>query len=120
MPLILTIDYKINEMSKEWFTKDFNNFTDLLKWLREDSVIVVEDKKIDENLKVKLIISKLALPMLKIIILGNVIHSENDFFIYCDKNSLSNEIDKAIINKHKIIDNRKRLLEVINFIDGGN
>jgi len=115
MPAILTINYDYVSLSKPWFTKKFSNFEDLFKWLREDSIIIIPDSLLsNERLKKQLILTKLALPKTNIMIISSN-HEEQDshFFIYVEEEKLQEHIKKAIINKHRIINNRKTLLEVL-------
>lgn len=116
MPAILTLEYPYTPAKQAWFTKNFTSFSDLFKWLREDSIIILPSYLLaDETLKRKLILTKLALPKVNIIILSKDVNQhEQGSFTFIKENILDEIIQKAIINQHHIIDNRKNLLEVIN------
>lgn len=115
MPSILTLDYTYLPQDQAWFTKRFTSYADLLKWLREDSVVILPGTLLrDEKLKKSLILTKLALPKVKILILdGKPEQANPHFFKITDEENLEEIIKLTIINSHKIIDNRENLQEVI-------
>lgn len=115
MPAILTIDYDYLPTNQPWFTKRFNDYAELSKWLREDSIIVLDNLKLeDEVLKKQLILSKLALPKVRIIVLAEDYDQvESAFFTFTSWHKLEEIIAQAIINPHEMEDNRKNLEEII-------
>ncbi len=115
MPAILTLDYSYTPVDQPWFSKTFGTYADLLKWLREDSIIVIESAKLtDEKLNKKLILTKLALPRVTILVIYKEDKPDNSsFFNNILESELEELIHKALINQHKIIDNRENLKEVL-------
>lgn len=115
MPAILTLDYDYKHVKQPWFTKKFTSYQDLYKWLREDSIIVLPQSMLDdESLKKKLILTKLALPKVSLIVIAKEQDKEHQpFFTFVEEKSLDEIITQAMINQHKIIDNRKILTEII-------
>ncbi len=115
MSAILTLNFKYQAKDRAWFNKEFNTYAELTKWLREDSIIVLPSSElVKDNLEKKLILTKLALPRILIIIITNNNDiKKSSFFKIIQAEKLDNEINKAIINHHEIIDNRINLQEVI-------
>jgi len=116
MSAILTLDYRYTQPKQPWFTKQFSDFAELFKWLREDSIIILPKTKLNEEfLKKNLILTKLALPKVRIIVLSEEDNNQKQpFFTYTNENNLDSIIQQAIVNQLEIIDNRKNLAEIIN------
>lgn len=117
MALILTLDYEYIPAEQPWFTKMFSNYTELFKWLREDSIIILPKALLaDIKLKEKLFLTKLALPKAKIIVVSNDQSELNDsFFSYSTEENLEKVIQKAIVNQHQFIDNRDNLKKTLDY-----
>lgn len=115
VPIILTLNYSYQPQQQQWFNKEFYTFEELLKWLREDSILLLKEAELADNtLFKKLVLAKLALPQLKILILSESrSKQENKFFNYVHEQELERTIRAAIINEHKAVDNRKALLEAL-------
>lgn len=118
MPLILTLNFSYQPQQQQWFNKQFTTFEDLFKWLRKDSILLLKEADLaDEMLHKKLILSKLALPKLKILVLcKNHTRLQDHFFRYINEEELEKTIRDAIINEHKMEDNREALLEAITLL----
>lgn len=115
MPIILTLNYRYQPQQQQWFNKEFTSFEDLFKWLREDSILLLKEADLTEkSLHKKLILTKLALPKIRILILCEYHAKQQDsFFHYINEEDLDNVIREAIVNEHKPGDNRDALLEAI-------
>lgn len=115
MPIILTLNYSYQPQQQQWFNREFTSFEELLKWLREDSILLLREAELaDNSLFKKLVLAKLALPQLRILILSESRSKhENKFFNYIYEQDLEKAIREAIINEHKPVDNRKALLEAL-------
>lgn len=111
MPAILTLNYNYIPKDKPWFTKNFNDFSALFKWLREDSLIILPASQLlDKPLHNRLILTKLALPKVNILVLSETDYATTyPLFTCIGEDELDKEIELAIINQHKIIDNRSNL-----------
>lgn len=118
MPAILTINYKLRNTDRPWFQKNFMTYTELSKWLREDSIIILPGHDLqDEELEKKLLLTKLALPRIVIfIITDGDMRVNHNLFNFVRENCLEKEINSAIINPHRIIDNRVSLNQVIKIL----
>jgi hypothetical protein len=118
MPAILTLDYKYRPKNLPWFHKEFQTYQELIKWLREDSIIILPDHLLsNKELETKLVLTKLALPRSIIIVISNsCCENKHSLFEICPEEDLEKIIDSAIHNKHKILDNRDNLKEVINYL----
>jgi len=118
MPIILTLNYRYQPQQQQWFNKGFTSFEELFKWLREDSILLLKEADLsDESLHKKLILAKLALPKIRILILCEYHAKQQDsFFHYINEEDLENIIREAIVNEHKMGDNRDALLEAISLL----
>lgn len=117
MAAILTINYRLENRAKPWFYKTFASFSDLFKWLREDSVIVIPYGELNLKLEKELLLTKLALPRVRIFILtDSQMEEQHKLFHFIAEDMLNNAIEEAVLNKHKIIDNRENLSTVIKIL----
>lgn len=115
MAIILTLKYEYVASEHAWFTKNFDSYSELFKWLREDSILILPHAILtDEKLKKSLILTKLALPKVKIfVIINDTENQESDFFNFVRESDLEEKIRLSIVNKHVIIDNREKLKKIL-------
>jgi hypothetical protein len=115
MAAILTLNYNyITPDNREWFHKEFDSFDALTKWLKEDSIIIINNSMLNkDNNEKKLVLTKLAFPAVRVIVIAEDEKHGNELFIYTTQQHLDKVIDIQIINKFKFDNNKESLLKVI-------
>lgn len=107
MSSILTLKHTFEPGEAKWFHKQFESFELLMKWLKADSIIILQEEELsDTKLKGKFLLVKLALPSVRIIVISDlIVEDEESFFQRINSADVQQTVNKMIINKFEAVNN---------------